>query len=273
MRSPAPPLRQRSSVLPDPTLEVHCGYREGWSQARWSSCCWTLLLQRLLMAFTPRGPEASFFEVLDRHRASLLAALRRGGEEPAGGGMRLASRYTGSFWGTDGWELGSKKVLPSQAWGALWRNAGPPSRLPNLESKAASECWGHRGLFGPPALNPKKGPCLVPPISSVNLFSIQKARCQPHLHPTPTVTPPTPCLLECSRSIPTAGVTGFLRSGQFEEFKAQFGLVFIFFKLWKFRSFQAFFFYEKVGGNQCCKFLISVFYQNEWGSQHILSGL
>ncbi|ELR62058.1 Meiotic recombination protein SPO11 [Bos mutus] len=43
------------------------------------------------MAFTPRGPEASFFEVLDRHRASLLAALRRGGEEPAGGGMRLAS--------------------------------------------------------------------------------------------------------------------------------------------------------------------------------------
>ncbi|OWK03296.1 SPO11 [Cervus elaphus hippelaphus] len=43
------------------------------------------------MAFMPRGPEASFFEVLDQHRASLLAALRRGGEEPAGSGMRLAS--------------------------------------------------------------------------------------------------------------------------------------------------------------------------------------
>lgn len=143
--------------------------REGWSQARWSSCCWTLLLQSVLMAFTPRGPEASFFEVLDQHRASLLAALR-GGEGPAGSGMRLASRYTGSFWGTDGWELGSEKVLPSQAWGALWRNAGPPSRLPNLGSKATSECWGHRGLFGPPALNSKKGPCLVPPISSYSQF-------------------------------------------------------------------------------------------------------
>ncbi|KAI4538357.1 hypothetical protein MJG53_020904 [Ovis ammon polii x Ovis aries] len=43
------------------------------------------------MAFTPRGPEASFFEVLDQHRASLLAALKRGGEEPTGGGMCLAS--------------------------------------------------------------------------------------------------------------------------------------------------------------------------------------
>ncbi|XP_065775777.1 meiotic recombination protein SPO11 isoform X2 [Muntiacus reevesi] len=48
------------------------------------------------MAFTPMGPEASFFEVLDQHRASLLAALRRGGEEPAGSGMRLASRFEDS---------------------------------------------------------------------------------------------------------------------------------------------------------------------------------
>ncbi|XP_072800563.1 meiotic recombination protein SPO11 isoform X3 [Vicugna pacos] len=43
------------------------------------------------MAFAPSGPEASFFEVLDQHRASLLATLRRGGGEPAGGGTRLAS--------------------------------------------------------------------------------------------------------------------------------------------------------------------------------------
>ncbi|XP_058542033.1 meiotic recombination protein SPO11 isoform X3 [Neofelis nebulosa] len=43
------------------------------------------------MAFAPVGPEASFFEVLDQHRASLLAALRRGGGEPADGGTRLAS--------------------------------------------------------------------------------------------------------------------------------------------------------------------------------------
>ncbi|KAB0407440.1 hypothetical protein E2I00_012454, partial [Balaenoptera physalus] len=37
------------------------------------------------------GPEASFFQVLDQHRASLLAALRKGGGEPAGGGTHLAS--------------------------------------------------------------------------------------------------------------------------------------------------------------------------------------
>uniref|UniRef100_G1R5X4 DNA topoisomerase (ATP-hydrolyzing) n=1 Tax=Nomascus leucogenys TaxID=61853 RepID=G1R5X4_NOMLE len=43
------------------------------------------------MAFAPMGPEASFFEVLDRHRESLLAALRRGGREPPSGGSRLAS--------------------------------------------------------------------------------------------------------------------------------------------------------------------------------------
>ncbi|XP_005260437.1 meiotic recombination protein SPO11 isoform X2 [Homo sapiens] len=43
------------------------------------------------MAFAPMGPEASFFDVLDRHRESLLAALRRGGREPPTGGSRLAS--------------------------------------------------------------------------------------------------------------------------------------------------------------------------------------
>lgn len=48
------------------------------------------------MAFAPMGPEASFFEVLDQHRASLLAALKRGGGEPAGRGTHLASRYKGS---------------------------------------------------------------------------------------------------------------------------------------------------------------------------------
>ncbi|XP_008052596.1 meiotic recombination protein SPO11 isoform X1 [Carlito syrichta] len=43
------------------------------------------------MAFAPMGPEASFFEVLDRHRADLLAALRTGGGEHPGRGTRLAS--------------------------------------------------------------------------------------------------------------------------------------------------------------------------------------
>lgn len=53
------------------------------------------------MAFAPRGPEASFFQVLDQHRASLLVALRKGGREPAGGGTHLATRYEGAVWGAD----------------------------------------------------------------------------------------------------------------------------------------------------------------------------
>ncbi|EHB00742.1 Meiotic recombination protein SPO11 [Heterocephalus glaber] len=43
------------------------------------------------MAFAPMGPEASFFEVLDRHRASLLAALSKGSPEPPVQGTRTAS--------------------------------------------------------------------------------------------------------------------------------------------------------------------------------------
>ncbi|XP_027802267.1 meiotic recombination protein SPO11 isoform X1 [Marmota flaviventris] len=43
------------------------------------------------MAAAPVGPGAAFFEVLDRHRASLVAALRRGGPEAGAQGTRLAS--------------------------------------------------------------------------------------------------------------------------------------------------------------------------------------
>ncbi|XP_049725630.1 meiotic recombination protein SPO11 isoform X1 [Elephas maximus indicus] len=43
------------------------------------------------MAFAPMGPEASFFKVLDQHRAFLLADLRRVGEETPRGGTRPAS--------------------------------------------------------------------------------------------------------------------------------------------------------------------------------------
>ncbi|XP_062058389.1 meiotic recombination protein SPO11 isoform X1 [Lepus europaeus] len=42
------------------------------------------------MAFAPVGPEASFFEVLERHRASLLAARSGSGDRPDAG-TRLAS--------------------------------------------------------------------------------------------------------------------------------------------------------------------------------------
>uniref|UniRef100_A0A8C0XAN6 DNA topoisomerase (ATP-hydrolyzing) n=1 Tax=Castor canadensis TaxID=51338 RepID=A0A8C0XAN6_CASCN len=48
------------------------------------------------MAFAPMGPEASFFEVLDRHRASLLATLRIGCGETPGRGTHLASRFEDS---------------------------------------------------------------------------------------------------------------------------------------------------------------------------------
>ncbi|KAM9589972.1 meiotic recombination protein SPO11 isoform 3-T3 [Trichechus inunguis] len=48
------------------------------------------------MAFAPMGPDASFFEVLDQHRAFLLADLRRGGEESLRGGTRPASRFEDS---------------------------------------------------------------------------------------------------------------------------------------------------------------------------------
>ncbi|XP_006881722.1 PREDICTED: meiotic recombination protein SPO11 isoform X1 [Elephantulus edwardii] len=43
------------------------------------------------MALVPMGPEASFFEVLDQHRASLVAALRRRSEESPPGGPRSTS--------------------------------------------------------------------------------------------------------------------------------------------------------------------------------------
>ncbi|XP_004686966.1 PREDICTED: meiotic recombination protein SPO11 isoform X2 [Condylura cristata] len=45
------------------------------------------------MAFARVGPEASFFEALDQHRAALLATLRRDGGEPEGGGTRQASGF------------------------------------------------------------------------------------------------------------------------------------------------------------------------------------
>ncbi|XP_054429323.1 meiotic recombination protein SPO11 isoform X2 [Pteronotus mesoamericanus] len=48
------------------------------------------------MAFAPMGPEPSFFEALDQHRASLLAALKRDSGDRAGGGTRLASRFEDS---------------------------------------------------------------------------------------------------------------------------------------------------------------------------------
>ncbi|XP_021049598.1 meiotic recombination protein SPO11 isoform X3 [Mus pahari] len=48
------------------------------------------------MAFAPMGPEASFFDTLDRHRASLLAMVKRGAGETPAGATRVASRFDDS---------------------------------------------------------------------------------------------------------------------------------------------------------------------------------
>lgn len=73
--------------------QARCPRREEPFWATLDSCSWGFSLASIFMAFAPMGPEASFFEVLDQHRASLLAALKRGGREPAGKGTHLASRY------------------------------------------------------------------------------------------------------------------------------------------------------------------------------------
>ncbi|XP_054554395.1 meiotic recombination protein SPO11 isoform X1 [Talpa occidentalis] len=77
------------------------------------------------MAFAPAGPEASFFEVLDRHRASLLAALRRDGGEPAGGGTRQA---TGSE------VLASIEHIIQEVIASLARNKAPAFTVDNRSS-------------------------------------------------------------------------------------------------------------------------------------------
>ncbi|XP_028625560.1 meiotic recombination protein SPO11 isoform X3 [Grammomys surdaster] len=48
------------------------------------------------MAFAPMGPEPSFFDALDRHRASLLAMVKRGAGGTPAGVTRVASRFEDS---------------------------------------------------------------------------------------------------------------------------------------------------------------------------------
>ncbi|XP_051000926.1 meiotic recombination protein SPO11 isoform X3 [Acomys russatus] len=48
------------------------------------------------MAFAPKGPETSFFEALDQHRASLLAMVKRGTGETPAEATRMASRFEDS---------------------------------------------------------------------------------------------------------------------------------------------------------------------------------
>ncbi|XP_075820070.1 meiotic recombination protein SPO11 isoform X4 [Microtus pennsylvanicus] len=48
------------------------------------------------MAFVPTGPEASFFDALDRHRASLLAVVKQGAGEAPARVTRVVSRFEDS---------------------------------------------------------------------------------------------------------------------------------------------------------------------------------
>ncbi|KAL6033292.1 hypothetical protein STEG23_014940 [Scotinomys teguina] len=57
------------------------------------------------------GPEASFFDALDRHRASLLAMVKRGTRESPARATHVASRYCSS--------AGHRK-----AWKGPWRYGG-----------------------------------------------------------------------------------------------------------------------------------------------------
>lgn len=47
-----------------------------------------------IMALAPMGPEASFFDALDRHRASLLAMVKKGAGETPARATRVPSRYS-----------------------------------------------------------------------------------------------------------------------------------------------------------------------------------
>ncbi|CAO2577483.1 Meiotic recombination protein SPO11 [Lemmus lemmus] len=49
------------------------------------------------MAFVHTGPEASFFDALDRHRASLLAVVKQGAGETPAGVTRVVSRFEESI--------------------------------------------------------------------------------------------------------------------------------------------------------------------------------
>lgn len=92
--------------------------------ARWIPAPGACSSQSIFMAFAPMGPEPSFFQALDQHRAALLAALRRGGGEAAGGvGTRLASGYEGSAGGgARAHEVESEKVpWPGGGAGVLCR--------------------------------------------------------------------------------------------------------------------------------------------------------
>lgn len=134
------------------------------------------------MAFAPRGPKASFFDVLDQHRASLLASLRRGGGEPAGGGTRLASRYSGPC-GVHGPELA--RPSPWLPWReALCGDCFPPPRSRGARPPPGAEAtWGP---IWPNSPEPREGLRL----SDANSYFQFEKPGDPHPQ----------CLLECSPS-------------------------------------------------------------------------
>lgn len=106
-------------------------------------------LPAVFMAFAPMGPEASFFEALDQHRAALLAALRRGGGEPAAG-AHLASRC-----GAPGVRGGGKAPWPRGLRGSGPQRPVAPSGLDRLRAQGGRPGVGATG-GAPWALNPRR---------------------------------------------------------------------------------------------------------------------
>lgn len=70
---------------------VWCARARGQSAGRVVSECPAV---SAIMTFVPTGPEASFFDALDRHRASLLAVVKQGAGKTPAGVTRVVSRYS-----------------------------------------------------------------------------------------------------------------------------------------------------------------------------------
>lgn len=85
-----------------------------------------------VMAFAPAGPEASFFDALERHRAALLAAEKRGaGESPAGAARaRPASRYSLK----DGGEARARRRLRRASHARARQPPPTPASLPQCST-------------------------------------------------------------------------------------------------------------------------------------------
>lgn len=101
-----------------------------------------------IMAFVPTGPEASFFDALDRHRASLLAVVKQGAGEAPAGVTRVVSRYSRSAGkGRPGrWPRGRRRMPAPTPDPALHRGFLPLA-LVSSSKKPSEHVHMHAGCF------------------------------------------------------------------------------------------------------------------------------